>query len=472
METLVHRQQSRNYKGSMLNVAFLNPTSSQNEVLVNAPGEGDLTMKSSKLYTRALGRQPSRKLKSKSSGEVDTPVQTRKLSTLPSNVITVRSSIEKRDSSRMMTRWDEDLHKFVCTLTESSRFNGFIMLMIIFNTVVLAVETSPTLRYEYEMALAIVDQSLLAIYTVEAILRIYAEPKNYWLQVSNLFDFLLVVVSLCQPVIEMFVKGAGGVMVFRMFRALKALRTLRSVSFSTNLQVLVSALIDTIRRYVVSVIILLVFIMFLFGVVGYYLFGSNKFAADEAAREDWGTLGRAMLSLFTYVTADGWTAVQDNIDGADMTGKWSRLYTIGFICIGHFIMTNVFIGIIIMNISEATETFRQERRRERELAVRRKKAFMMQRQREDINRMMEKQRRGNWSNFYEMVQSFQESLNHDDYTTVQDMCTNPVWILSLLNTLDLQDQTLENLMNLYFELLHTLAKMSEAEGKSDAKPDP
>ena len=425
-------------------------------------------MKSSKLYTRALGRQPSRKLKAKLSGEMKTQLlaapQSTRLSTLPSSAVSVRPSVVTEESARpVKPRWDGELHEFVCTLTESSRFNGFIMLMIIFNTVVLAVETSPTLRYEYEMALAIVDQSLLAIYTVEAILRIYAEPKSYWLQVSNLFDFLLVVVSLCQPLIEMFVKGAGGVMVFRMFRALKALRTLRSVSFSTNLQVLVSALIDTIRRYVVSVIILLVFIMFLFGVVGYYLFGSNKFAENQAAQEDWGTLGRAMLSLFTYVTADGWTAVQENIDDADMTGKWSRLYTIFFICIGHFIMTNVFIGIIIMNISEATETFRQERRRERELAVKRKKAFMMQRQREDINRMMEKQRRGNWSNFYEMVQSFQESLSHDDYTTVQDMCTNPIWIQTLLNTLDRQDQTLENLMNLYFELLHTLAKMSEPE---------
>ncbi|XP_037076171.1 cation channel sperm-associated protein 3-like [Pollicipes pollicipes] len=339
--------------------------------------------------------------------------------------------------------------------------------MIIFNTVVLALETSPSLRYEFELELAIIDQSLLAIYTVEAILRIYAEPKNYWLQFSNLFDFLLVIVSLCQPVIEMFVKGAGGVMVFRMFRALKALRTLRSVSFSTNLQVLVSALIDTIRRYVVSVIILLVFIMFLFGVVGYYLFGSNKFAADQSAREDWGNLGRAMLSLFTYVTADGWTAIQENIDDADMTGKWSRLYTIGFICIGHFIMTNVFIGIIIMNISEATETFRKERRRERELAVRRKKSFMMKRQREDINRMMEKQRRGNWSNFYEMVQSFQESLSHDDYTTVHDMCTNPVWINTFLSSLDQQDYTLENLFFLHFEMMHTLAAMAENETRPE-----
>lgn len=448
-----------------------------------APGEGNLAMKASRLQGKALDRNSnlgvSSRPSSASSSRVVYKSQSQRGRGSPLERESQLSRVEYMDQlpsaellgQWMEHRWDNDLHQFVCRLTESSRFNGFIMAMIFFNTIVLALETSPNFHYYYEMELAIVDQGLLAIYTVEAMLRIYAEPKKYWLNFSNLFDFLLVVVSLCQPVIEMFVKGAGGVMVFRMFRALKALRTLRSVSFSTNLQVLVSALIDTIRRYVVSVIILLVFIMFLFGVVGYYLFGSNKKSKNQDALNDWGTLGRAMLSLFTYVTADGWTSIQENIDNADMTGKWSRLYTIGFICIGHFIMTNVFIGIIIMNISEATETFRQERRKEREKAVRRKKAFMMKRQREDINSMVERQKRGNWSNFYEMVQSYQQSLNHNDYSSVQDMCINPAWIDMFLTSLDQQDKTIQGIMSLHLEILHTFAAMAGEKHKEGKGKD-
>lgn len=46
--------------------------------------------------------------------------------------------------------------------------------------------------------------------------------------------------------------------------------------------------------------------------------------------------------------------------------KGSRLYTILFIFLGHFIFTNVFIGLVIMNIHEATENYRREQAIERE----------------------------------------------------------------------------------------------------------
>ena len=60
----------------------------------------------------------------------------------------------------------------------------------------------------------------------------------------------------------------------------------------------------------------------------------------------------------SYVTVDGWTDLQDELDDRNMEG--SRIYTIIFIFLGHFIFTNVFIGVIIMNISEATESYKQE----------------------------------------------------------------------------------------------------------------
>ena len=61
---------------------------------------------------------------------------------------------------------------------------------------------------------------------------------------------------------------------------------------------------------------------------------------------------------------DGWTDLQAELDKLGMTG--SRIYTIIFIFLGHFIFTNVFIGLIIMNIHEATESFRIEQAVERE----------------------------------------------------------------------------------------------------------
>ena len=75
-------------------------------------------------------------------------------------------------------------------------------------------------------------------------------------------------------------------------------RTLRTISFIEGLQVLVIALIDTIRKSVLNVVILLVLLMIFFGVVGYYIFGYD----ETGDLEKWGDLSKAMLTLFTFVT--------------------------------------------------------------------------------------------------------------------------------------------------------------------------
>lgn len=78
-----------------------------------------------------------------------------------------------------------------------------------------------------------------------------------------------------------------------------AARTLRTISFIEGLQVLVTALIDTIRNSVLNVVILLAMLMAFFAVVGYYIFGYEE---ETGNKENWGTLSTAMLTLFTFVT--------------------------------------------------------------------------------------------------------------------------------------------------------------------------
>lgn len=80
---------------------------------------------------------------------------------------------------------------------------------------------------------------------------------------------------------------------------LSVTRTLRTISFIEGLQVLVMALIDTIRNSVLNVVILLTMLMAFFAVVGYYIFGYDEETGDK---ENWGTLSTAMLTLFTFVT--------------------------------------------------------------------------------------------------------------------------------------------------------------------------
>nr|KAJ3421286.1 Cation channel sperm-associated protein 3 [Polyrhizophydium stewartii] len=61
---------------------------------------------------------------------------------------------------------------------------------------------------------------------------------------------------------------------------------------------------------VVDLIILLVLFLFIFSVIGHFLFGIE--GAPNASR-DWGTLLESFNTLWVYVCADGWTPYQDNL---------------------------------------------------------------------------------------------------------------------------------------------------------------
>jgi hypothetical protein len=49
-------------------------------------------------------------------------------------------------------------------------------------------------------------------------------------------------------------------------------------------------------------------------------------------------------NFFQLLQVDGWTDIQSNLE----TRPYSQWFTISFIFLGHFIFTNLFIGIIIM----------------------------------------------------------------------------------------------------------------------------
>jgi len=64
------------------------------------------------------------------------------------------------------------------------------------------------------------------------------------------------------------------------------------------LQVLVTALLDTIRKSFVNMVFLMALLIFISGILGFYLFGTG----ENGDQENWGSLGSAMLTLFAFVT--------------------------------------------------------------------------------------------------------------------------------------------------------------------------
>ena len=58
------------------------------------------------------------------------------------------------------------------------------------------------------------------------------------------------------------------------------------------------------KSTILNLVLLLLVFMFLFAIVGYYFFGYT----DSDDKENWGSFGRSMLSLFTHVTVSVYAA--------------------------------------------------------------------------------------------------------------------------------------------------------------------
>eukprot|EP01135_Chromosphaera_perkinsii_P000476 Nk52_evm30s96 gene=Nk52_evmTU30s96 len=355
-------------------------------------------------------------------------------------------------------RWDHDFHEYIHKFTNHSFFNVIIMIVIITNALTMAVETGTPegKRQLFEIA----DYVYLGVYTAEFCLKIYAEPKGYWASGYNRFDFFILIVSFGQVAIDAQGDAIDIDLAFlRVIRALRALRALRSVSFIRSLQVLVAALMSTFQNAVLDLILLLSLVMYLFAIMGYYFFGFE----DNGDKTYWGNLGVCFLSLFTYVTADGWTDIQDSLNEKGF--KNSQWFSIVFIFFGHFIWTNLFIGLIIQNIERATREDKEHMTNLRLEIINSKKEKILARQTAEIQNMLNQSREKGRKvpSIEDAIQDIAKTLSHKDVVPMTYLACNLAWLDTFMLSLNYQENNKFRVQQLHFELSNILAQIGEGQ---------
>jgi voltage-gated sodium channel len=240
-------------------------------------------------------------------------------------------------------------------VVDSPTFQHAITAVIVLAGVLVGLETDQQIVARHGAILHALDRLVLGIFVAEIALKLLAEgnsPQRYFRDPWNVFDF--VIVALC------FVPMQGQyVTVLRLLRLLRVLRLLHALP---RLQLLVSALLHSIPSmgYVAMFLALLFYV---YGVAAVFLFGSN----DPV---HFGTLGIAVLSLFTVVTLEGWAELMytqmygcDRFGYEDMTALCTApqaqstlavLFFVSFVLIGTMIVLNLFIGVIMNSMQEAS----------------------------------------------------------------------------------------------------------------------
>ncbi|XP_063058641.1 cation channel sperm-associated protein 3-like [Engraulis encrasicolus] len=349
-------------------------------------------------------------------------------------------------------RKDAELHCIARDFTESTMFDNFIMISIMLNALFMALETDYNFKHDYYTFLETADELFLAIYTMEFALKLYVHPIDYWSSGYNVFDAFVLLMSYI-PLLT----PEGGVSTsldtIRIFRACRSLRVLKTVSFIRGLQALIAALFKTMKS-LTYVLALMVWLMFIFAVIGHEYYGD----VDTGDPENWGDIGSAFFTLFSLVTVDGWTALQSNLDDLGLVS--SRPFTIVFILLSYFILFNMFGGVVIMEIHHATQRFEQEVRHERDTSLAQKKHAVVQRQKDEVRELIHTQK-GSEDHYKSLIVKFKKSLRHSDVMLMEEFCTTMSFIDIYFTSMDLQDKTAYRLQHLYGEVLRTLAELLE-----------
>src|SRR5688500_9203114 len=196
-----------------------------------------------------------------------------------------------------------------CNKVVTARWFEPVMIgLILFNGVLIGLETSPEFVARYDGWLRLGNSIILGIFIIEAALKITAvAPRfgRYFGDGWNLFDFSIIVLSLI-PATDEFALVA---------RLIRVLRVLRLVSAVPQLRLLVATLVRSIPG-MGHVLLLMSVVFYIYGVTGFHLFGEH----DE---EHWGSLGAALLTLFQMVTLEGWV---DVMNAAMDAVPWAWIY--------------------------------------------------------------------------------------------------------------------------------------------------
>jgi voltage-gated sodium channel len=233
--------------------------------------------------------------------------------------------------------------KLLQRLVDSPAFTAAVVAVILANALVLGLQTYPGLERRHGDTLDFLNGLFLVFFVVEILLRIASylpRPWRFFLDGWNVFDFVAVGLA--------FVPGLQRNST--VLRLARLARIVRVAHLLPDVRILITAVFRSLPP-LASMAILTTLILFIYGMIGWQLFG-------EEQPQQWGTIGAAMLTLFVMLTLEDFPQYMER--GMEIH-PWSWVFFVSFILVAAFVVINVFIGIVLNSMEEAREIERRKR---------------------------------------------------------------------------------------------------------------
>jgi len=232
-------------------------------------------------------------------------------------------------------------------IVESNAFTVVVVATIAVNAVVLGLQTYDGVVDRWGSTLDAINAACVGVFIVELAIRIasyWPRPWEFFRNGWNVFDFVVIGVTFVPGIAEN----------STLLRLARLGRVVRIVRVLPDLRVLLRGVWRSVPP-LASIGAVTAMILFVYGMVGWVLF------ADDLP-EQWGNIGRAMLTLFVMLTLENFPVY---MDAAMDIHPWAWLYFVSFILVAAFIVLNVLIGIVLNSMEEAREHERRQAIRDR-----------------------------------------------------------------------------------------------------------
>jgi len=222
-------------------------------------------------------------------------------------------------------------------IVDSKLFNYSVLFVIVFSALLVGFSLNLSTDSPLSPIVGILETLILVFFCVEIIIRLLAEekPLNFFKDPWNVFDFIIVAACFI-PLKD------KAIYVLRLVRVL---RTFRLFQAFPNLKPVISGLLSSISS-VIFVALLLAIVLYIYAVIGVSLFSTI-----DAVH--FGTLWKGLFTLFQILTLENWNTIMLPANSIYPIG--GPMYFTSFIILGTMIIMNLFLGIIVGNMSKAMD---------------------------------------------------------------------------------------------------------------------
>lgn len=214
-------------------------------------------------------------------------------------------------------------------VAENPAFVRFITVLILLNAVTLGIEADPSLLPGYGALFHSFDIIVISIFVIELLLKLYAYRLDFFRVGWNVFDFIIVAISL--------VPQGSGVAILRAFRVFRIFRLITVVPQMRNV---IGALFHAIPG-MASIIGILFVIVYVAAVLTMQLFGQGN---DPVMQGYFGSMGDSLYTMFQLMTLEDWTDIANTTMSHH---PWAWMFFVTYIIVTSFAVLNLFIGIIV-----------------------------------------------------------------------------------------------------------------------------